>query len=274
MQKITQKWTGLASHLFAGSVLLTVLFAAFPAHAEDNLGQINIALKQMCPLTTITADRMGVNNVRCIATLHKDKLQTSDASANAPITTTYKDGSLSCGMGAHIAWGMAEGLAGQETKGIVQKQFSSGEKFFVYHVEAKKDGIHLLLLSDVYDDARFYGELKVQFPKNSQPSSEDALRLLSEVVTLEDSGHDAAAAPADVQPAPVTPPQFADVPPPPPPVDTPPPEPKTIAKGQTKQQVQEVLGVPQKVVRMPPKEIDYYSDMKVIFVHGVVTDVQ
>ena len=64
------------------------------------------------------------------------------------------------------------------------------------------------------------------------------------------------------------------IPPPQPPSDTPPPPPKKIALGQTKDQVVATFGQPQKVVELGTKEIYIYSDMKVTFVSGKVTDVQ
>jgi outer membrane protein assembly factor BamE (lipoprotein component of BamABCDE complex) len=63
---------------------------------------------------------------------------------------------------------------------------------------------------------------------------------------------------------------MAPIPPPPPP----PAAPKTIALGQTKDQVAAILGQPDKIANLGSKEIDYYSDMKVIFANGKVTDIQ
>jgi hypothetical protein len=67
---------------------------------------------------------------------------------------------------------------------------------------------------------------------------------------------------------------FAPVAPPPPPADALPAAPKTVALGQTKDQVVAILGQPQKVASLGAKEIDYYSDMKVVFIKGKVTDIQ
>jgi len=50
--------------------------------------------------------------------------------------------------------------------------------------------------------------------------------------------------------------------------------PKTVVLGQTKDQVVAILGQPQKVASVGAKEIDYYTDMKVVFVDGKVMDVQ
>jgi hypothetical protein len=66
----------------------------------------------------------------------------------------------------------------------------------------------------------------------------------------------------------------APIEPPPPPPDAAPPAPKTISLGQTPTQVSAILGPPQKIAHLGAKEIDYYPDMKVVFVNGKVTDIQ
>jgi hypothetical protein len=52
-----------------------------------------------------------------------------------------------------------------------------------------------------------------------------------------------------------------------------PPATKTIAIGQTRDQVIATFGVPTKIVQLEKKEIDYYPDMKVTFIQGKVADV-
>jgi len=49
---------------------------------------------------------------------------------------------------------------------------------------------------------------------------------------------------------------------------------KTIALGQTMDEVVGILGPPQKKVNLGTKEIYFYPDMKVIFISGKVADVQ
>lgn len=49
---------------------------------------------------------------------------------------------------------------------------------------------------------------------------------------------------------------------------------KTVALGQTPEQVESVLGKPDKIVDLGPKKIYVYKDMKVIFQDGKVSDVQ
>ena len=66
---------------------------------------------------------------------------------------------------------------------------------------------------------------------------------------------------------------FQPIEPPPPPADQPPPT-QTISKGDTKDQVVEILGLPQRVVKAGTKEIFYFKDVKVTFVNGKVSDVE
>jgi hypothetical protein len=49
---------------------------------------------------------------------------------------------------------------------------------------------------------------------------------------------------------------------------------KTIPLGQTSEQVEAVLGKPDKIVNLGPKVTYLYKDMKVVFQNGKVADVQ
>lgn len=86
-------------------------------------------------------------------------------------------------------------------------------------------------------------------------------------------GQAAPSAPA-APPSPASDASFAPVAPPPPPDGAPSGTTKTVALGQSKDQVMAILGQPQKVASVGQKEIDFYPDMKVIFVNGAVTDIQ
>ena len=60
----------------------------------------------------------------------------------------------------------------------------------------------------------------------------------------------------------------------PPEQQAPPPQPPTIQLGQTVDQVQAVLGQPDKIVNLGAKLIYVYKDLKVIFMNGKVADAQ
>jgi len=73
----------------------------------------------------------------------------------------------------------------------------------------------------------------------------------------------------DAAPPPPEPAMAPILPPPPPPA-----APKIIALDQTKDEVVAILGQPTKIANLGTKEIDYYSDMKVVYTNGKVTDIQ
>ena len=51
-------------------------------------------------------------------------------------------------------------------------------------------------------------------------------------------------------------------------------ETKSIELGQTKEQVEAILGKPEKSAKIGTKEIYTYKDIKVTFVNGKMTDAQ
>ena len=164
------------------------------------------------------------------------------------------------------------------------RTFVKGEKFWVTKIDMHPDAVVFELFSDPISDVRYYALLKFPFPKGATPDTDKMMSTVAEVLTIQpsdDSGGDAqsakkggAAPAAPAAPAPAPEKAMAPIAPPPPPVDAPPPTPKTIAVGQTKAMVEANFGQPTKIVKLGTKEIDYYSDMKVTFVGGKVTDVQ
>jgi hypothetical protein len=160
--------------------------------------------------------------------------------------------------------------------GIPERTFVTGEKFWVSSVEVRKSDAILRVYSDPYDGVRYYGEIIFPMDKKALPSGDDLVKMVAEVITVQPA-EAAAPAPASVPPPPPveTPAAYtAPIPPPPPPVDAAPVQPKTVSVGQTKAQVLAILGQPGKIAKVGAKEIDYYTDMKVIFVGGKVTDIE
>jgi hypothetical protein len=245
---------------------------------ETQKAALEQKLKAQFILTRITADRSDIVKAGSILTLQKNGLQMCSIEAVAPIDNSYKNGRISTGFGSQMAWGMLLGLSHQNTAQIPQRKFVAGEKFWFTAYGVQKDGVVLQFYSDPYDNVRYYGQLKFSYPKGSIPSADDLMKLIAEAVTAEPmEGADQSTPPPDAvaqysSPAPSDP-ALAPVAPPPPP-DLPPPSPKTVALGQTADQVTAVLGSPQKVASLGVREIYYYPDVKVTLVGGKVTDVQ
>ena len=99
--------------------------------------------------------------------------------------------------------------------------------------------------------------LKFPFAKGVTANADDVIGGIAAVLKI-DSGDNAGASAAPAPPLPAAPAAQT----------------KTIALGQTKEQVVSMFGQPAKVVQLGAKEIDYYPDMKVTFVQNKVTNVE
>ena len=263
-------------HRFIAVVFLLVAQLAFSQSdtsaasmsAGDSKKVLQDKLTAEFKLTKMSNDRNDIVTPGSILVLQKDGLQMCGVNAKFPFPSTYKDGKISTGFGEELGWGMVAG----DTKQIARRKFVAGEKFWVTAFVVHDDGVIFQFYSDPYQDIRYYANLKISFPKHNMPPPDEVLKAISQVITVQPDENAAASAPQQTPP-----PQqqaIAPIPPPPPPLDAPPPQPKTISAGETKEQVVAILGQPQKVVSLGKKEIDYYPDMKVIFVQGKVSDVQ
>jgi hypothetical protein len=247
--------------VYFAPVLILALAGVAPAlHGQDQRAEIQKRLAAEFKRTKMTADRSDIATAGSVLDLHKDGLVMCSTEAIASPTNIYKNGTISFGFGANMAWGMALAPANQQTTAIAQRKFVTGEKFWVTDYTIKPDGVVFVFYSDPYNDVRYYGQLKFPFAKNVAPPADDVMRTIEEVITAEADSQDAApadnaapAAPAPAQPS---------------------APPKTIALGQTTDQVVGILGQPQKIVNLGVKQMYFYSDMKVIFTNGKVTDVQ
>jgi hypothetical protein len=247
--------------------LVVALAAATPSlHAQDQKSEILKRLNSEFARTKMTTDRTDIVTAGSVLVLHKDGLLMCGVQAIAPPTSTYKNGAISFGFGGNMAWGMALAPANQQAASLPQRKFVAGEKFWVAEYLVKDDGVILEFFSDPFNDVRYYGQLKFPFPKGAVPPADNVMKTIEEVVTVDAPAQDApaadAAAGAAAQPA-----QPPDQPAPAAP-------PKTIALGQTTDQVVAILGQPQKIVNLGAKQMYFYPDMKVIFTNGKVSDVQ
>lgn len=240
--------------------------------------------------TKTTADRSDIVTAGAVLVLQKDNLLMDTATSAAPISNTYKNGKITHGVGDFMTCKWCKALPGAgSTPNVDSRTFVSGEKFWVTKIEMHDDGVVFWLYSDPISDVRYYSTLKFPYPKGGSPDTDKMLSQVAEVLKVDDSGGDSkdqAAAPASggkpAAPAPA--PAAAAAPPPssamapiaapPPPADAPPPQPKTVAIGQTKDQVVAIFGQPTKIANLGSKEIDYYPDFKVTFVGGKATKIE
>jgi hypothetical protein len=196
--------------------------------------------------------------------LHKDGLVTYGIISPQPALNTWKDGKMSLSFSRNFAIGVA--VKGNGVNDLPKRKFVSGELLWLIGLMVEKDAVVFRLLSDAYDGVRYYGDLKFPFPKNGQPTLEQAVRQINEVISVQPPDKPAtdAAPPARPVAAP------AAVPAPPPPAA----EVQTVSLGDTPERVVAALGQPKNIVKLGAKQIYIYSNLKVTFENGKVTDVQ
>jgi hypothetical protein len=245
------------------------------AHAQDPKAEIQRKLNTLFVLTKTTDDKTDIVKPGSVLDLHKDGLVMYSIETKVAPTSTYKDGRFSMGFAATFSSDFALGQVQQGLNHltVTQRKFVDGEKFWVTGFVVKDDGVTFAFYSDPYADVRYFGQVKFPFSKKSVPAADDFVKTVTEVVTAESTEEEKPSASQQ----PVSPPvnlPMTPVAPPPPPADVAPAPTKTISLGQTKAQVVAILGQPTKIGSIGTKEVDYYPDMKVIFIKGVVTDVQ
>jgi hypothetical protein len=235
--------------------------------------------------TKFTADKGTVVTQGTVVALRNDGLLVYSVTVQvAPVSVLKKD-KLTQGFGDMLSVDMADGLGrpgGSAT--IPRKRLVAGEKLSVRAIELAKDGILVQVVTDAYDDGRYFGTLKFPIPKGSVPTPDEAVKAVSEVLeiqpTQDQSGQQVAASgppPAPVQvevsppqPAPQT--QYQDIAPPPPP----PAPAATVSIGEPKNQVASDFGEPQRKAVVGTKEFFFYPDlkMKITFTNGKVSNVE
>jgi hypothetical protein len=294
--------------LFGFAAAAAIFTIGIEAQAGDPATLIQDKLTSQIKLTKPTADHTDIVTAGDVVLLHKDGLMMCSSDSSYAFSNTYNNGVLqanyknrakdavkSFGFGKIPVFGSGTSATDAAKNGCTSRKFVAGEKFWVTGFTVQKDGILASTFSDAYNNVRYYGEIKFQFPKGTVPPVDDFVKTVSEVMTVapaDDKGgqsdqagqggqggqggqnnqgsQPAQAAAAPAAPAAPTAPMAA-IPPPPPPADAPPP---TIAMGQTKDQVTAAFGQPTRVAKLGAKEIYYYKDMKVTFTSGKVSNVE
>jgi hypothetical protein len=190
--------------------------------------------------------------------------------------TTYKKGTLSMGFGDSSDVAHGDDLNINEFFSYPGKYLQIGERFWIrsFGIANKKDAILAIIVTDPYEDGRYCGMLKFPFEKGHLPTADDALKMISEVLAVQQAQEPEAkpepVAPLSSPPAPAAR-QYDDVAPPP----APPAPAPTITIGERKAQVLTDFGEPQRKAATGPKEIYFYTDlkMKVTFVNGKVSSI-
>jgi hypothetical protein len=253
---------------------LVTLATDVEAQSAVQVDAIQKQLLQFYQPAKATADGTDLVTAGSVLVLQKDNLLMDKVDQPLPSMNTYQKGAITNAAGAlkgmkalsavfsHMpgAGGLASASdSAASTAGAdATRQFVTGEKFFVTKIDTHADSVIFYFISDPIKDVRYHASLRFPFAKGTAPSPDDVAALVSEVIKVDEPPQDQNASNQGGQQGAAAPPA----------------ETKTIAVGQTRDQVVATFGVPSKIVQLGAKEIDYFPDMKVTFVQNKVVDVK
>jgi hypothetical protein len=261
-----------ASALLASAVPWAYSQAGNPADLQQKL---NSSFK----ITTTTANMADIATAGDVVELHKDGMRLSALSAVLTESNTYKDGKIGGG-NAKRAWGSfgTAMLAGMDPSGATAPTgppphiLAAGDKCWIVSITVQKDGVQFKLYTDPDDNGvRYRGDLKFPFANKKQmPPVDEVLATIAEVLTVVPQEQPAPQPEAAAPPAPPQHQYEELAPPPAPPVPAP-----TITIGERKAKVLTDFGEPQRKAVNGPKEIFFYTDLKmrVTFINGKVSSI-
>lgn len=242
------------------------------AQGGGGLADIQKQLTSLYTPAKATADGTDLVTAGAVLVLQKDNLHMCKVEQALPTANFYKNGAINqgglggffkamnvlsrlgaAGGAAGAAAGTAVGAAGPAAPNGETREFVTGEKFFVTQISTAADGVTFAFISDPIKDQRYKSTLKFTFPKGATPSPDDVAALVAQVIKVDAPAEPEQSAAAPAAPAAPT---------------------KTIAVGQTRDEVIAMFGVPSKVVQLGAKEIDFFPDMKVTFVKNKVANVE
>jgi hypothetical protein len=251
----------IARRLLAISMIFLTVGGFLPtlgrAQGAAGLADIQKQLLSLYPTAKATADGTDLVTAGAVLVLQKDHLQMCKVDQPATTANYYKNGAITQGGlgGFFKAMNVLSKLSAVPGAGAPptdMREFVTGEKFFVTSISTAPDGVVFAFMSDPIKDQRYKSTLKFPFPKGTAPTPDNVAAMVAEVIKID--------APAEAEPAAA-------------PAAAPAPT-KTIALGQSRDEVIAMFGVPTKVVQLGAKEIDFFPDMKVTFVKNKVTNVE
>jgi hypothetical protein len=224
---------------------MIAVFLTLPIHsrADNEKNALKEALEAKYGLTKVSWDKVRVTDPGPVYVVRAEGINADRATDVTTLVNKIVDG--------HVEQpkGFGASLFSKQTT----KQLNPGDRLYLTKIDVKDNGILLWFIStetSQYEvkgstkQTRYRAVLGFELAKTlMEPSQVDAIeKIIDPIIQLE----------TDAQAA----------------------NTKTVELGQTPDQVKAALGAPDKVVKLGPKEIYVYKDMKVVFVDGKVSDVQ
>lgn len=212
------------------------------AHASSH-GDLEEALKAKYEITKTGMDRARITQPGTVLIIQKEGISGDLATDTTFLNNRIRDGQVA------QAGGFGAFMQDKKTSRILK----AGDKVYVFKIEVKDDQVRYFLITCDSFDVNLHGstrqtrykallsfELGKEFLANA--TADDVKKAVDVVIQPE---QDAKAAST-----------------------------KSVELGQSPEQVQAILGQPEKIVNLGPKKIYVYKDMKIVFQDDKVADVQ
>ena len=228
--------------LFALSTAVLVLGMITTASGGDR-SALEDALKSKYEFTKTGIDRVRITQPGTVLVIQKEGISGDLSSDMSFLNNKVRDGQVA------QAGGFGAMMQGKKTS----RDLKVGDKVYLFKIEAKDDQVRYFIITcDTYDvnvhgstrQTRFKALLSFELGKDFlETANADSVKKVVDTVIAPE---------AEVKAA----------------------NTKSVELGQTPEQVEAILGRPDKTVNLGTKKFYVYKDMKIVFVDDKVADVQ
>jgi hypothetical protein len=225
----------------AGTLLTVLGLSAAGMGASHN--ELEESLTAKYTMTKTGIDRMRITEPGTVLMVQQDGID-ADLAGDASYTDNpVRDGRV----------GQAKGFMASMQSKETSRTLKAGDKVYVYKIEVKDDKVRYFIITcDTYDvnvhgstkQTRYKAMLSFEFGKDYMATADaNGVKKAVDVLIIPEADAKAAST-------------------------------KSVDLGQTTDQVEAILGKPDRIVNLGAKKIYIYKDMKIIFVDDKVSDVQ
>jgi len=228
--------------LFALSTAVLVLGMVTTASGGDR-NALEDALKSKYELTKTGIDRVRITQPGTVLVIQKEGISGDLSSDMSFLNNKVHDGKVA------QAGGFGATMQGKKTS----RDLKVGDKVYLFKIEAKDDQVRYFIITcDTYDvnvhgstrQTRYKALLSFELGKDFlETANADSVKKVVDTVIAPEAEVKAATT-------------------------------KSVELGQTPEQVEAILGRPDKTVNLGTKKFYVYKDMKIVFVDDKVADVQ
>jgi hypothetical protein len=172
-------------HAFGLAAVTLMLSVALGAQGDPKDLLLKKLNEQFVP-TKFTADKGNIVTAGVVVVLKEDGLLIYPAWLPMAPISVPKKGKLTQGFGDTLLADMTDGPKVEGGASAIPKRtLVAGEKIWVSLIDVGKDSIKVNVVTDPYDDGRYFGTIKFLIPKGIVLTPEDGVKMISEVLDVE-----------------------------------------------------------------------------------------